>query len=194
MVLYSNKHTRQQTRTKARALPAVLLTCLLLLGGIACQSSGAGLKPEVIMPYQKDAYRLGILIKDMKIAFQVQSRTPLPYSSNAHAAVWVGTKFPFREAIEIILVSRNYYKDIRYIALSNKRSDGTVEEINHQIFLGGSTETALQLNLAAWTSEDFERLKAVKSKAGFHRLIESKYSRNIPVKTPENKKREKRKK
>ncbi len=159
----------------ARIASATAL-CAALLLGTACQSLGLSDPPQidVILTYQKRAYQLGVLLKDYKLKARVRPRSALPYSSNASAAIWLGRDFDYKQAVKVIKLARNYYKDLRYIALSDKQPDRP-PEVHKQLFIGGSTETALDMKLKAWTASDWDGLDLVKSKEALHALIKARY-------------------
>ena len=132
-------------------------------------------EPSAILTYQKDSYKVLILLRDQKINTTIAPIEPVPYSPNASAAVWVGIHFPYELAIKSIFYARNYYKEIKYFALSDKQGDPP-DRIHYQIYIGGSTETALRAGLLAWTDADFKNLRKVRSQEQFHKFIRSKYS------------------
>lgn len=135
----------------------------------------APLEPVVILTNQKSAFHMAILLRDEKIKVRIRARDAVPFSSNASAAVWIGINFPYQKAIDVILLARNYYKDLRYLALSNKQSNPP-DVVHYQIFIGGSTETALLQGLKAWQNKDFKKLKSIKNEEEFRALIRAKYS------------------
>ena len=146
-------------------------------------------KPIVILTHNKRVFQLAILLKDHKLKVNIRPRDPLPFSSNASAAVWIGNKFPYKKAITAIQLSRKYYRDLRYFALSDIQADRP-KQVHYQLFIGGSTETALLYKLKAWHKQDFNKLKIITTKEEFHKLILSKY----PGREVEEKKREKKRK
>jgi len=132
------------------------------------------IKSRVILTHHRGAYRLAILVKDLGENPRIRPRDPLPFSHNASGAVWVGVKFPFEKAKEIILLSRNYYKELKYFALSDKRP-GVPESVHRTLYIGGSTSAALNMKLLAWSEEEFAQLKKIKTKEEFFQLIRSRY-------------------
>jgi hypothetical protein len=132
-------------------------------------------KPMVIIGFTENGQRLALLLSDMKLRVRFEPPDEMPQSHLASASVWVGNQFPYDKAIDVISVARNYYKEMRYIALSEKSPAKPVSSVHNELFLGGSTETALRWNLKAWTENDFKALKKVKSQDEFHALIRSHY-------------------
>ena len=131
-------------------------------------------KPLVILEYQDLAPRVAILVRDLGLGVRIRPPDPLPYSANASAAIWVGAKFPVDKAVAAIVAARHYYKQLRYVALSD-RLPNVPEAIHHQIFVGGSTETALRMGLLAWREEDFAALEKVKTAENLQALVKSRY-------------------
>ena len=117
-----------------------------------------------------------ILAKDLKLIARVQPRGPFPYSHNSNTAVWLGVDFPHDKAIRMISWSRNYYRQLRYIALSDYVSSYT-DRYDNDLFIGGSTRKALKLKLQPWTEKDFKRLKRVRNKKQLQALIRSRYAK-----------------
>ena len=158
----------------------ILALCLL---GAACLPGSRTREPLVVLTWHKGAYRLAVLLREeyklekSNLKVKIGPRDPLPYSHNASAAVWVGIHFPHEKAIEAIRFAKRYYKELRYFALSDRHPDRR-EAFHYQLFIGGSTETALNMDLRAWTEEDFVKLETIKTKKKFHDLIRSKYERS----------------
>ena len=153
------------------------LCFLIFLAFESCLStpSRAG-KASVSFSWHERAKSLLILAKDLKLIGRVQPRGSLPYSHNTSTAVWLGLDFPHKKAITMILWARNYYKQLRYIALSDHASPYT-DRYDNDLFIGGSTKKALKLKLQAWTKKDFRGLKKLKTKKQFHAFIRSRYAK-----------------
>jgi hypothetical protein len=152
--------------------------CLVAAAGCASFDSLLGREPKepyVTLAWQDRAGRMVILISDLKIPVSIQPPDAMPYSGNASAAVWVGEEFPYDKAIQILKWARNYYKELRYLALSDYASPGR-GSVRKELFIGGSTETAVEkLSLRAWTDADWRKLDSVNSQEAFHALIRAKY-------------------
>lgn len=163
--------------TTRKVGPVAIL--VILITGAAISGCLPGVRgeqdPVVILTYQKMAHRLAILLRDMKLKVFVRAPDPVPYSANASAGVWVGVRFPADRAVAAILLARRYYHDLRYVALSDKMADPP-DSVHDQLFIGGSTETALRQCLKAWNDDDFKKMEGVKNQTELHALIRSKYS------------------
>lgn len=160
---------------------SILLVSALLITGSCTRSVRAPAKSRVILTYQKIAYRCAILLKELDLVVKIQPRGALPYSANASAAIWIGKDFPFDKAIQVIEISQRYYDDLRYVALSDYRQNPP-DSVHEEIFIGGSTESALRLGLRAWTPEDFNSLKQISSAEQLNEFIKARYGqpRTIP--------------
>ena len=158
------------------------ILCLFVFFGLcSCLSSPIRTdKATVSFSWHERARSLLILAKDLNLIRRVQPRGLLPYSHNSSTAVWIGVDFPYKKAITMILWSRNYYKQLRYLALSDYASSYT-DRYDNDLFIGGSTKKALKLKLQPWTERDFRRLKRIKSKKQFHALIRSRYPKKNKV-------------
>lgn len=132
-------------------------------------------KPRVLLAWQDKVYRCAVLVKDTGVEANVDAPTSMPFSSNAASAIWVGTRFPVDQIAEIIDIGRTYYPDLRYIAMSDYSLEEPPEQVHYELYLGGSTETALKLGLKAWTEADFRKLKTLKTAAEIHAFIRTKY-------------------
>lgn len=156
----------------------LLMTVLACLTGwTACASfwSTANTTPSVILAFHDTAGRCQILVRDLELPVTVAARTDLPYSENAQAALWIGTEFPWRKAIQVITDCRNYYPHIKYIALSDIRLIDGQEPGRYDLYLGAPTDRALCLGLEAWTVKQKQALLRSKTKAEFEERIRARY-------------------
>lgn len=162
----------------------LLALCLAAPAGCASLDSLFSREPRepyVTLAWQDRAGRMVILISDLKIPVSIQPPDAMPYSGNASAAVWVGEEFPYDKAIQILKWARNYYKELRYLALAEYASPGR-NSVRKELFIGGSTETAVEkLKLRAWTDADWRKLDSVNSQEAFHALIRAKYPADAPA-------------
>ncbi len=132
-------------------------------------------RPRVVFTWQEKANRAAVMVRDLGIDVIGEPVGPLPYSPNASTAVWLGINFPVDQVAEIIDISRTYYPELRYIALSDYGLEDPPAQVHSEMFIGGSTETALKLGLKAWTDADFKKLKTLKTKDEIFAMIRSKY-------------------
>lgn len=94
-----------------------------------------------------------------------------------HKAIWVGHRVPARVAIEAIKTAVSEWGHLQYVELSN---DGNVppDEIHDQLYMGGSTSTAVDRGLKKWRKEELLALDPEMTNEEFHATIRDKYSRN----------------
>lgn len=153
-----------------------LIVAFFVAAGLGCLGQlMQNPKPRVMLAWQDKVFRCAVLVKDTGIDAIVDAPTPLPYSPNAAGSIWVGTQFPAEQVAEIIDIGRTYYPELRYVALSDHSMESPPDQVHHELYLGGSTETALKLGLKAWTDADFQKLKTFKTAADLHAFIRSKY-------------------
>ena len=131
-------------------------------------------KPLVILEYSDFAHRPEVLIQDIGLDTAISPPGDLEFSANASAAVWLGKEFPYEKAIEVLLITKRYYTELRYIALSDYELDPP-DSAHFEIYVGGSTDTAVRLRLKAWSNEDFQKLRSVQSREEYVAMIESHY-------------------
>src|ERR1035438_7799845 len=96
------------------------------------------------------------------------------FSSQGHAAIWVGSRVPSGEAILTIKAVVRVWPHLRYLHLSGD-SGAPPDEIHDQMFFGGSTSTANEYGLQRWTSEELEAIPDNLDSRSFHQLVRSKY-------------------
>jgi len=89
---------------------------------------------------------------------------------NRHKSIWLGYKVPFKLAKETLLIAHENYPHLAYIDLSNNNSKPP-EYVHYQIFIGGSTSTAIERGIKAFKKNDWEELKATKNLKELHELI-----------------------
>ena len=155
----------------------VLLISFLTYLSISCfhtSSKALSKKNTVSFTWHEKAESLIILAKDIGLSPRILPRGPFPYSDNKNTAIWVGIDFPYKQAVQMILWSRKYFKELRYFALSDYVSSYT-DRYDKNLFIGGSTRKALKLKLVAWTKKDFAKLKKIKSQKAFHKMIRKRY-------------------
>ncbi len=155
---------------------ARIALCFALLALSGCLPPIRGKRPFlVILTWQDTAHRAAILIEDLDVEVKIHPMLSVPYSSNGSAAIWVGVQFPFEKARDVIEISRKYYADLRYIALSDYRLENVPESVHRELFIGGETKAALDLNLQAWDEKHFQKLRTVKTAKEFYQLVCQKY-------------------
>lgn len=95
----------------------------------------------------------------------VEHETPNPKDQQS---IWIGRKVSPTLAIQAINIVRHRWPFLKYLDFS--------EEQNSQLFFGGSTKTAIERSLKAWTEKDFDGLDGVRGQVDFHAYIRQRYS------------------
>lgn len=89
---------------------------------------------------------------------------------NSHKAIWLGNQIPFEKAKDIILTAKAFYPHLEYISISDNKRD-IPEFVHYQIFIGGSTETALEDGLKSLKAKDWEKIEATTNLEELYSLI-----------------------
>lgn len=158
-----------------RTLLSVILAAFL--GGCSTpdfieELYGVNPEPQVHLTYHRAAYRCSILVEDMKVPVKILPRAPIPYSDQAFAGIRVGYNFPFEHFKEIMTWARNYYKEARYIMLTDPAQGGN--RVSHYtMHLGVRTDEAFQGGWKPWSNEDFNRIRSLSSQEEMHQLLRS---------------------
>lgn len=105
---------------------------------------------------------------------------PSPNSSeNARpddqACIWLGERISAQGAIKAIKIATKQWPHLKYIELS---TDGASppDEVHYQMFVGGTTSTALRRRLLPWNTDEIMKLSDNLSRRDFHLAIRGKYS------------------
>ena len=125
------------------------------------------------LAWNDNVITLAELIKSLDIDISATGRDTTPYTHNEHTAIWIGKEFPYKLAQQIIIWSQRYYSELRYIALSNFITPN-IKRYDKNIYIGGSTQKALSLQLEPWSKADFKRLLKAKSQEQFRSYIQEK--------------------
>lgn len=91
-----------------------------------------------------------------------------------HETIWLGKNVPANIAIEVIKSAKQLYQFLKYIEISGDRVEPP-PEVHDNIFIAGSTKSALMAKLKELTNSDFEKLYNMTSKSDLHRFIRSFY-------------------
>ena len=130
--------------------------------------------PVVFLAQHDTAIRCSVLVrKSVKLKATILPKGALPYSENSNAALWIGTQFDYKKAIEVLRYCNNYYPAIRYIAFSDI-GPRDFRRGRYELFLGAPTDRALCLGLKPWTLREKRRLLLSRSREQFEKLIRSK--------------------
>lgn len=87
-----------------------------------------------------------------------------------NSAIWLGYKFPFAKAKEIILMAKEQFPHLSYIDYSNNVSKPP-SYIHQQIFIGGATKTAKERGVKPLKEKDWIKLSQIETAEDFERFI-----------------------
>ncbi len=130
----------------------------------------------IILTYNEKVSSVKILMEELEIPAEI-IKTSEPYTHNSFAVLSIGENFPYDKFIEILGFIKNYYPELRYIDLIQKK-DKVPDNILYQLYIGASTEIAIKKNLKAWNQKDFEELKKIKNHEEMIQVILNKNQRN----------------
>jgi hypothetical protein len=125
------------------------------------------LQPEVLIAALAD---VGLKAKEYNAGYMSNRLS----SAKWHEAIWVGRRVPSKVATLAIKTAVKIWPHLKYIHLSDNKEDPP-DATHDEIFLGGSTETAKNLGLKAWTKEELLNLPEDKTIKEFQNVIKSKY-------------------
>lgn len=154
----------------------ILLICIIVLFVMRCASLWEDTyeAPTVLLASHDKAGRCRILVKDLDLDVHFVPYGPLPYSENSTSAIWIGTHFPYKKAIDVLNYCRNYYPQIKYFAFSDHTNPGR-NRGKYELFVGAPTDRALCLGLRAFSLREKKKLLSSRSKEAFVKIIQSKY-------------------
>lgn len=105
----------------------------------------------------------------------VAPRNSDPASKPAdHEAIWIGKRVPPSTAISIMKLAIEHWPHLKYLHLSGDKGDPP-DYVHDQIFLGGSSNTALEYGLIPWSNEEITALDPQLSLSVFHRNVRKRY-------------------
>lgn len=79
-----------------------------------------------------------------------------------HKSIWLGCEVPFEKAKEIVLTAKEFYPHLQYISVSNPNRD-IPDFVHYQVFIGGSTQTAMEEGIKNLKSEDWKKIEHSKN-------------------------------
>lgn len=139
-------------------------------------------KPHVVIAFQEKAPQMVVLIRDLELPVLLEPAGSMPFTHNSHAVLIVGHAFPYAKLAEILEFVRNYYTDLHYVRVTDPLNRRTLYTEHARLYVGASTDEAVQAGLTPWTPADFEELRRVKSQQEMIQLIKQK---NAPAKQAE---------
>ncbi|MBW7857126.1 MAG: hypothetical protein H3C43_02220 [Leptonema sp. (in: Bacteria)] len=118
-------------------------------------------QPSIKLTNHDRVTQILVLLADLELKSEVAPLDSMPFTQNSYALLIVGEQFPHQKLSEILGFVRNYYTDLHYVALANENDFKLKNPA--QLFIGAKTDLAINHKLTAWSTNDFEKLKAVKS-------------------------------
>jgi hypothetical protein len=94
--------------------------------------------------------------------------------NSEHEAIWIGSRVPPRVAIKAIKAAGRCWPHLAYLHLTS--DEYGPDQINDEIFIGGSTSTAIRYQLQRWTRDEIQSMRDDPSPRDFRALIRRKYS------------------
>ena len=92
--------------------------------------------------------------------------------TNEHSSIWLGDLIPLEMAIDVIKTSKKLMPHLKYIQLNNLFYEP--EYVRYEIFIGGSTQTAIERGLYEMKEADFNALYEMKDINQLHKYINDK--------------------
>jgi len=89
-----------------------------------------------------------------------------------HKSVWLGSRVNLDTAKEILKEAKQFYPHLQYIQLSDEDS-GAPDDVHDTIFIGGSTQTALERHLKPISTLDFDKIQSFTSIDELHAFVRS---------------------
>lgn len=131
-------------------------------------------KPHVVVAFHDKAPQIVVLVRDLDLPVTVEPRGSMPFTHNSHAVLIVGHAFPYKKLAEILEFVHNYYTDLHYVKVTDPLDRRTLYTEHARLYIGASTDEAVQAGLTPWTPADFEELRRVKSQQEMIQLIKRK--------------------
>ncbi|WKB82932.1 hypothetical protein QYR09_07800 [Cellulophaga lytica] len=87
-----------------------------------------------------------------------------------HKSIWLGSEVSFDNAKEILLIAKEFYPHLKYISVSDNTQD-VPEYVLYEVFIGGSTQTALEEGIKPLGDDDWKKIAESKSKDELYQII-----------------------
>lgn len=84
--------------------------------------------------------------------------------------IWLGREVSFKKAKEVILMAKQFYPHLEFISISD-RNRNVPEFVHYQIFIGGSTQSALDGNLKKLKESDWKKIESTETLEEIYSLI-----------------------
>lgn len=121
-----------------------------------------------------DANDFLLYMRRNNINFDIYSTSPRSLdddiSLNAHKAIWLGREVDIETVKLVIKKAKEFYPHLKYINLSH---DNEPEEGHKQIYIGGSTNSAIEFGCLPMSEKDFEDIQNMDGLDNLHDYIKS---------------------
>lgn len=125
---------------------------------------------EVVNKLIEDGYKASVYIPPRNNQLTVATE-------DEHEAIWLGYRIPHQMAVSVIREAKKSLPHLKYIQISSDEALEAPDYVHSQIFIGGSTRTAVdRFMLRELSSDDFLELFKTKNKLELHKLIRSFYN------------------
>lgn len=95
------------------------------------------------------------------------SMSGIPSTDENSKAIWIGSDINIETIKKVIKDAVNIYPNLKYISISNEYTDNA----RNEIFIGGSTETAISRNAKKLEEKDFKEIESVKNIKELEQII-----------------------
>jgi len=104
------------------------------------------------------------------------SKNDFVYNVKEGKSIWLGSNIPFDIAKEVILESKKVYPQLQYIWITGDLNHDSPLEVYDEIFIGGSTESAIKFfKLNPISDDQFQRINELSTLNELHQLIRQSY-------------------
>lgn len=148
------------TRRRSRSRTATTFQISNLEGGdlVAADLNGLGFQGQIYDRNDED--------ETIEQSYEEKSK---------YASIWIGSRVSPRDAVLSIKTVIKTWPHLRYMSIPGDRNEAPPEEIDHQMFFGGATRTAIEDGLSQWTRAEMEAIPDDLPAEEFHKLIRAKY-------------------
>ena len=89
------------------------------------------------------------------------------FADNESEAIWVGVNIDFETIKKVINDAVSIYPNLKYVSISKENKDNAAKEI----FIGGSTNTAIERNAKKLSTEDFKAIRNARNMQELESII-----------------------
>lgn len=87
-----------------------------------------------------------------------------------HRAIWLGRDIDIKTVKFVLQKAKEFYPHLKYISLSD---DNEPEDSHDQIYIGGSTHSALEFGCLPISDNEFEKIQSIENLEDLHKYIKS---------------------